>query len=102
MATETNEVSQLRATSKIVPTNSLSVGHATALGIENSAPAQALVGNGTPPAAAPSQPVEDSSVVSMTGTMAQYASQYGLLAGGIVAAVIIGTVIVKKLIKRKK
>ncbi len=40
-------------------------------------------------------------VKATAGTVMDYASRYGLLAGGILAVLIIGTVIVKKIVNRK-
>lgn len=96
----------LEQTAGKLPVNAALIAHAAQLGIENSAQAQALVGSGgtvtATPASLATPAGSDPSVASMTGSLAQYATQYGLLAGGIVAVLIIGTVVVKKLVKKKK
>ena len=55
----------------------------------------------SPPSNAPAgSPGPD--VATLPGMVTNYAAQYGLLAGGILAALIIGTIVIKKIVKRKK
>lgn len=54
-----------------------------------------------PSPAPPSTPAPVANPLGFTGTIMHYANQYGLLAGSILAAALIGTIVIKKIRKRK-
>jgi small neutral amino acid transporter SnatA (MarC family) len=73
---------------KVFPRPSASVEH------------PAATNTATNPIISPAAP-PISNTTETAGTIMHYASRYGLLAGGVLATLIIGTVLVKKIIKRK-